>query len=499
MPIFLRKLIGNVFFFPSVIFAVCVWRIFVPQLPSNSGLGWDGYRYFTLVSEGLQSSSLDSYLVLRIFPLLLIHIVFKLFGIAFAPASVILAFKIMNTILITCSVWMVKKIFEHYKLSLTSQLIGMVIVFLNYAVLNFTFYYPVMTDTPAFFLSVALFFFFIRGELLNIALVGLIGAFTFPVLLPMALALILFPNKNIEFVPLKKTSLFVLGCVCCAYALVMGWYLIFVKQEKVDLLYALPLSYGMLPVSFFSVALLYYFMPLVLGNKTFLRLGYFRSQFSANRIVLVAVVLIFFALVRAAIPVNSTSEYTSLYHQIKIHLFYAFQRPMITVVNHFNYYGSIMLLLILFWKKFAVFISRFGLGMAMSILFIFLVFAMKPESRALIFFFPWLMILMSLFLGQYKFGSTFYLLILLINFATAKLWLFFNYDDNSGNILPDGTIDFPNQWFFMNLGIWETEKVWLWLGISAVVCLCLLIFSLYNITFGKKAILFYKNYNPINL
>ncbi|MBX2908644.1 MAG: hypothetical protein KF706_03370 [Chitinophagales bacterium] len=499
MPIFLRKLIGSAFFFPTVIFAVCVWRIFVPQLPSNSGLGWDGYRYFTLVSEGLQSSTLDSYLVLRIFPLLLIHIAFKLFGIAFAPASVILAFKIMNTILITCSAWMVRKIFEHYKLSLTSQLIGMVIVFLNYAVLNFTFYYPVMTDTPAFFLSVALFYFFVRGELLNIALVGLMGAFTFPVLLPMALALILFPNKNIEFVPLKKTSLFVLGCVCCAYVLIMGYYLIFVKQEKVDLLYALPLSYGMLPVSFFSIALLYYFMPMVLGNKTFLSSGYFRSQLSANRLVLVAFVLVAFALVRAAIPVNSTSEYTTLYHQIKVPLFYAFQRPMITVVNHFNYFGSIMLLLILFWKKFAVFISRFGLGIAASVLFVFLVFFMKPESRALIFFFPWLMILISLFLGQYKFGSAFYFLILLINFATAKLWLFFEYDDYSRKLLPDGTIDFPNQWFFMNLGIWETEYVWLWLCFAAITCLAFLFLCLYRIRFYKKEILFYKKYSTISL
>jgi hypothetical protein len=497
MQLFMRRLTDNSFVLPFIILLICIWRIFVPQLPANDGLGWDGYKYYAMALDGLHSNVLDSYLVLRIFPSLFIHAVLKTASVAIAPASVILSFKIMNTVLITLSAWMVKKIFDFYSLSPIAQLTGFIIVFMNYGVLNFTFYYPVMTDTPAFFLSVALFYFFVKGEMMNIFLIGLIGAFTWPVLFAMAIALILFPHAENEFIPLQKSGRYALGILCFAYAMLMGWYLVFKQGEKADLAFTLPISYGMLPVSFLAIGLLYFFMPLVLGNKLFFQLSYYRSQWNSNRVFAIVALIIVSLIIRASLTVNASSEYLSLYHQIKIHLFYAFQRPLITVVSHFNYFGCVMLLMIIFWRKFAAYISSFGLGVAGSVFFCLFVFSMKPESRALIFFFPWLMIMMALFLGRYKFGAAFYLLIALINLAAAKLWLFFEY--KNGTLLSDGTIDFPEQWFMMHLGIWMTENVWLWLCLFVAVLLTLLMFSLYKIEFGKKAFLFYKKYEAIPL
>src|SRR5438270_513521 len=115
MP-FVRKLVGNSYVIPLLILCICIWRIFVPQLPANNGLGWDGYRYYLLTVDGLKSNVLDSYLVLRIFPSLLLHSLFAVFHIAFTPETVILAFKIMSSVLIAISAWIVKRIFDQYKL-----------------------------------------------------------------------------------------------------------------------------------------------------------------------------------------------------------------------------------------------------------------------------------------------------------------------------------------------------------------------------------------------
>lgn len=239
-------------------------------------------------------------------------------------------------------------------------------------------------------------------------------------------------------------------------------------------------------------------MPMVLLNKTFLHLDYYRSQLNGNRIFAAIALVITFFIIRFSIAVNTASEYVTLYHQLKIHLVYAFQRPFITIVSHFNYYGCIMLLLLLFWKRYAAFVSTFGLGVAGSVFFCLFVFSLKPESRALIFFFPWLMILMALYLGKYQFSNLFYVLIVILNLVMAKLWLFFDYDMGGIKLLKDGTFDFPNQWFMMHLGIWMSEYVWLWLCISVTVSLLLFTFSLYKIEFGKKAILFYKKYEPVS-
>ncbi len=235
MQFLIRKLTGNSYALPLLVLAVCIWRIFVPQLPANNGLGWDGYRYYMLAVDGLQSDVLDSYLAFRIFPSLLCHIFFKVFSISFSPAHVILFFKIMSAFLIGCSAWMVKKIFEQYKLDAVSQLTGFALIFLNYGVMYFTYYYPVMTDIPAFFLSIALFYFFVRGELMNIFLTGLIGAFTWPVLFVMAIALLLFPKSENEFIPLKKGGWIAMGVLSFAYAMFMSWYLLFKQAEKADI------------------------------------------------------------------------------------------------------------------------------------------------------------------------------------------------------------------------------------------------------------------------
>ncbi len=497
MQVFIKKLTDNRYLLPLLVVTICVWRIFVPQLPANEGLGWDGYRYYQLTVDGLQSKVLDSYLILRIFPCLLIHIILKWLSISFIPAHVILAFKIMNTIMIGLSAVMVKQIFEQYKLNPVSQLIGFTLVFLNYGVFNFTYYYPVMTDTPAFFLSIALFYFFVRGELTNVFLIGLIGAFTWPVIFAMAFALILFPEKEIAFVPLKKVWQYTISTLCLLYLLAMAYFLLFITKEKADLLFCLPINYNMLPIALAGVGVLFFFIPQVIFNQTFFNLNYYRSALNGNRIFAAFVLVIAFLVIRFSVAVNATSEYVTLYHQIKIHLVYAFQRPFITVVSHFNYFGCTMLLLLLFWKRFAAFVSGFGLGIAGSVFFCLFVFALKPESRALIFFFPWLMILMSLYIGKYRFSNLFYILVFVLNFAMAKLWLFFDYDMNTSKVLTDGTFDFPNQWFMMHLGIWMNEYVWLWLCTAVAVSLLLFIISLYKIEFHKKAVLFYKIFEPV--
>jgi hypothetical protein len=402
----------------------------------------------------------------------------------------------MAVVLISLSAVMVKRIFEHYELSPLNQLLGFAIVFLNYGVLVFSFYYPVMTDVSAFFLSVALFYFFVKGQLTNIFLTGLIGAFTFPVLFVMAVALLLFSKGDVgvtEFPKWLRYALYTLGTLS---AMAACWFVIIYNNETNDMAFTLPINRSMLPVSFGVLALLFFFMPAVLCNGTFLTIDYYKKQLNGNTIFAIVTLGITFLVVRSAFQVPS-SAYTSFYHQLKTNFLYAFQRPGISLVSHWNYYGAIILLLLVFWRGFANYVASFGLGVAGVVFLNLFVFSMKPESRILIYFMPWLMILMSLYLGKQRFPALFYVLILISNLALSKIWLFFDYTVEN-NYLTDGTIGFSNQWFFMHLGPWMTEQVWLWLCVGLIVSLPLFIVSLYKVQFGKKEILFYKKYEPLN-
>lgn len=490
------KIRNSDYLFPLVFMAIGAWRITVPQLPANQGLGWDGYSYYQVAVDGFFTHSLNTLLAFRLFPSLFIHAVLSIAHIALTPPNIILAFKIMNTLLIGISALLVKRIFNLYKLDFTSQLLGFTLVFLNYGVLNFTYYYPVMTDTPAFTLSIAMLYFFLYGQMLNVLLCALIGAFTWPIIFPMGVALILFPQSKNKFVPLNKNLGYGISAICVAYALIAGWFYIVYKGETPDMAYTLPFNRGMFPASTVCVALLFFFMPYVLFNHTFFSLKYYKDQLNGNRIFAMIAVVVITLIFRNTMEVKTESGYFSTYMILKNH-YYAFLRPMLTVVNHFNYFGCVMLVILLFWKRFAAFVSTFGLGVSGSLFFNFIVLAMLPESRTLMHLFAWLSVFAALYLGQYRFSKWFYAIIIALNFAASKIWLFFDYS-NSGHLRPDGTIDFPEQWFYMHLGVWITEPVWFWLLIITTICIGLLILTAYKINFGKKALLFYPKFAPIN-
>jgi hypothetical protein len=370
---------------------------------------------------------------------------------------------------------------------------------MSYGVLNFTFYYPVMTDTPAFFMSTAMFYFFIEGQLLNVLIIALMGAFTWPILLPMGLALVLFPSFEVPYKPLNKYVLYGIASASALYAIIAGYYFLFVQDEKADMAFLLPLKRSMLLPSFAGVALMFFLMPFVLNNKIIFSLTYFKSQLKPRNVIAAAALILVFIVMRLSMKVSSESSFFSAYMILKNH-HYAFTRPLITLACHFNYFGVIVLLIALFWNSYSAFVSRFGLGVAGSILFNMFVLGTLPESRTLIHLFSWLAIIMALFLGQYRFSKLFYAGIIVVNLLMAKLWLFFSYYETmqENNVLADGTIDFPDQWFFMHLGVWVTEGVWFWLCIIALVCLLLLFFTVYRVKMSQKALLFYKKFEPNN-
>jgi hypothetical protein len=492
----MRRILQSDYFYPIIILLICLWRIFTPQLPSNEGLGWDGYRYYSVALDALKSRELDTYLVFRIFPSLFVHAILSLARIEIDPAHVILGFKLMNLVLLTLSALMVRRIFSLYRLSSAAQLIGFIIIYMNYGVLNFTFYYPVMTDTPTFFLSVALFYFFTTGQLMNVLLIGLIGAFTWPVLFPMALALLLFPNKPVAFMPVSNRLLYTMCSLSLAYGLCMAFYLIFIRHETADMKYTLPISYELLPFTFIGIGFLFFFIPCIFCNKLFFTAAYYKSLFSLKRIVAAVIMLALFIIVRSMLHVPSTA-YMTVYSLVRTHFIYALQRPFTTFVNHFNYYGVGVLIILIFWKRFSAFISTFGLGVAAAIFVNLFFFSMKPESRAQIHHFPWLLILISLYIGKYRFTDSFYAFVIILNIILARLWFFFEFSFDNYPVLPDSTICFPEQWFFMNLGMYMTASVWLGMFIITIVCIIVLTFIVYSIKFENGSIVFYPKFQLI--
>ncbi|MDW8273831.1 MAG: hypothetical protein RMJ53_06355 [Chitinophagales bacterium] len=476
-----KHIVAQEWFMPSIVAALGIWRIFVPQLEANEGLGWDGLKYYDIAVNGLQSKVLDNYLVLRMLPSLYVHTIFLVFGIAFTPPNVILAFKLMHTVLLTVAAWMVKRIFDKYNLNALEQITGFCLVFLNYGALNFTYYYPVMTDTPAFVLSIALIYFYIYNDVPGMALTGLLGAFTWPLLFPMSVAL-LFSSSSHKTEQIHPAIFWGGRLISFFYAVAVCWYFVVYLAKETDDAYTLPISRAWLPLSLILTGVLFFFFPDVLMHKHFYSKNSLSAVLDKNRILWALSAIIFFVFLKWLLPVNNPSKFLKFSTQVNITMVYALQRPLIGLVSHFNYWGAAVLIGVIYWRSITAFWARFGLGFNFFIFFSLIMFFAQAESRRLAYIFPWILLGVALFVHERKFHAFFHIVLISINFLLAKLWLFPDRSKQSA-LLPDGTVGFPEQWFFMHLGRWMTEEVWMWLCVIFMVCAVVLLITDY---FSKR-------------
>lgn len=466
------------FFFRSTVpsvAAMLIWCLvsilFFEKLTANNGLGWDGARYANIAANLFNSSELDTYTIMRILPSLLVHIVFSVCGIEFSSPNIILAFEILNSILLCTSVFLTLKIFEHFQLSNAKKALGLVLVLGTYATLNFPFYYTVMTDTAGFTIAIAALYFFLKNEHLNLWLLGLIAAFTWPVALLQILALLFFNQSQVSYQPMNHIGKIILFACGCFWGCAASYYFIVVQQETNDMAYTLPIDKSLLWLSIPSVGVTAGLLCLMLSNKTFWKWSYWRQFFTAlNILTPFALVAIVIFLVKSL--ALKESGYAGAYFLMK-GVIYGAAKPFIILVSSVNYFGVAVLIAVVFGKEFLAASGKLGLGFCLAIVVNMLAVGLRSEVRVMSNIFPWLALISAIALKDKKIRPSFYFAATLLNLLFSKIWMKVNTGESS-SINADGTIGFPEQKFFMNLGAWMSSEVYCWLSIAVIGSLILL-------------------------
>ena len=473
-------------FFPSLLFILfgILNILFAEKLPANEGLGWDGSRYAAIAHDLLKSQVLDSYLVMRIFPCSLIHVLFKVFSIAFDSKNIILGFEIMNLICLATGIYYVKKIFSVAEIKPMNQFLGFTLLLINFAVLKFNFFYPVMTDAPAFCAAVMLLYFYLSNQTLNLMLISLIGAFTWPVIFYQGLILFVLPKKHSNFSPIPSTWRILISVSSALFAAAIIYLFILSKHADTSMAFTLKISTALLPFTLIAILVWYFFLPEALFNKSFFSKETIQSLFSTR--ALIAFILFFFvSYFQQQLNISQkVSTYYTLENFLINPLTYALVRPLITAIAHTTYFGCGIILILIFWKRVSHTIASFGLGITLAVLLNLYLIGILTESRTIINLFPWMIIFLMLAINSFSFPRDFYVLILILNFFVSKIWLRIGYDLSSG-LDEFGTIAFPNQKFFMNIGPWITDQMWMIQGILFILIFVIILFLVYKIQMKK--------------
>jgi hypothetical protein len=479
----LKALLNNQWFFPFIMLYYGMFYIlFGETYPFHGGYSTDGYVFASFIPDFTKSFFFNSYYVHRILPSLILSVFFKLLSINPTEPHIFTAFQILNLIGIILSCYFLKQILILFKISFKNQLLAFALFLINFGVIKYPFYLPVMTDTFALMLSTALLYFYLKNNLKGLVICTLLSAFTWPMTYYQGLLLLAFPYSVLPITNPLKWQKIVIYSSSVLYILILLLIYIFIEKIEVTVDHVMRIDRNILPLSIFGIVLFYFFCAKIFLNKKLFDLSFFLKKLNYKRLlisfcVFVAVSLIIFLLNPDATPSYSTAR------TLREPILYALIKPLFYIVADTSYFGIIVCLLLLFWNSFCKTLSQMGWGLVMAFALNLFLFGTVPESRRLINLLPWLTIFLIKSLNKFSFSNNFYIVVGILSFIASKIWLILNiYNINSTiNLDKNGSIGFPGQILWMNIGPWMSEQMYYIQGGVMLFFIGILFLMLYKV------------------
>jgi hypothetical protein len=456
--------------------------LFKSIIPVAGGFGWDGAFYGRVAMDFPNMiGNIDSYGANRIFPGILLHYLSTILSIPLNPKSVLWEYRIYNVVILVCSSIFWVFISNRLLLKPIAKWIGFCALFINFPLLTFHFYYPALTDGTAFFISILMLYSYLEKKNILLLVVTAISFFTWPVCVVLGFLLFIYANADTSFWSYnnKRISLlFILFILLPFLALWVGLNFkqellnIFVQLGSIGLIFKkgfisdcyLPFNYnyfinGFLGIGFIGV--MYWF---ILKNFDFLK--FFRSNFHANLLLkffIIIIILITLMILKRLICSTSLPTFTALMYFKNYFRGLNVNFPFQFIVGQITYWGPIILLLIIFFKDFIRQLQTFSLPIMFGFLFT-VIFIINSESRSIIYFYPFIVIVILKTLDFSKFRNLrlFAISFFLISLIYSKVWLPIELPSNdSPENIAYGYDHFPSQSYFMNFAYFMNFQMYL--------------------------------------
>lgn len=492
-----------------ILLIILLYAFYFERIQVHSGFGYDGAFYGEYTKNFIQyikSHSINSYHFQRVGIPFIIHYAFLFLNIELSNPNIIQAFSFVNILFIFLAVVYYFLISKMLVLTKNIEIIGFVSLFFCFPILKLSLYYPVLMDIPAFSLSVILIYLYLRRNILWYFLLLLIGCFIYPTFI--LLSVLFFFKKqdlNIQTEELPKSNtvgsliknfnmlhflfFFSFPILLCVIFFVLFWH------SSFDLM---ALQYNSRP---FTTILIWCSFFIALSYLTYL--NYFpKFVFKSKRIFksinIYGVILACILILLTKIIVNyysSKAEVTFTLQSYLYNIIYqGVKNPINFIVAHVFYFGLAPLLTFFLIKDIKKEIINFGIGMVLFFnLFFF--FSIGSESRQLINYYPFLILLLVIVLNKYwKVSFMFTIIYGIICLALSHFWFKININDH---VLPDlfsyfQSFEFPAQRYFMFQGPWVSDFIY-----YIHLAICIILFFMFWIVFKKTKLIIRKDENPL--
>jgi len=442
---------------------------YAERIGINAGQGWDGISY-TQWAQNIAKTlhdGLTRYHSQRILP----SAVVSLFSKHDVP-HVLTAFAIMNVAVCTGAAFLWGDLARFMKWSRPAAWAGFVGLFCSFAIAKHAVYYPALTDPTAFALGMGMIWAYLRDRPVVLTGIALASMLTWPALTPLALIMLIVPRvRRVESTgyaePSRRTkiSATALGIVAAATFIITGLHylahpLTGVGDEKFAQWVLRPWLVLTLPLLSATIVLGLYYVISPVSQPV-------QSVRSLNRhrlyLSIAAAVTLYIARSFYLAQFGTRGEGPTGAQFLCEHTLAALRGPLWGIVAHFVYFGPVVAVGIVVWKRIGQVAWSWGPAASLGLMFI-VMFAAGSNSRQWSHLVPLLVALcIAATNAWWTRGRVFWFA--MIALIWSKVWLHLGYD----SVLD--WHEFPNQRYFMNTGPYSADRPYVVHFLAAAITL----------------------------
>ncbi len=443
----------------AIVLAGCAVTIaFGERIGINGGEGWDGMSYTqwaenfwrTVVHDGL-----TRYHAQRVLPSALVDLGLRVAGEVHTPTHVIRAFQVLDSALLAGSAVVWAHLGAAMKWRRAAIWVGFIALFGCFANARHALYYPTLTDPTAFALGVLLAWGYLTDRPLAIWLCAACGIVTWPALPPIAIVMLLLPRPqtSVDPVPVPRTlpaSLAVTGAI--AFCVIARYYDLHPVPGVGDEKFAAWIDRDLLvPTMVLLFAMLAVGGYFVLAQGRLWNVRDYLRQLSLRRLAIAAGAVAALVIGRMAWldAVGTRGEGPTGAQFVCEHVLAALRGPLWGPVHHVVYFGPIVLVAMICWRRIAAIAAEWGPAAVLA-LGLALAFAAGSNSRQWNHLLPFVVAL-TIAATADAWTPRRVIAFAVLALAWSKVWLVIGYDR------PLAWHEFPNQRYFMNTGPYAAD------------------------------------------
>ncbi len=485
---------------------IVVFMINPETIPAGGGFGFDGVTYARMVSEMDQmifKGELSEYYAQRILPSFIVREGLATLGFPLDAGNIIGGFRVLNSLFMVASLGLWMAIAQSVRLTQTAFWIGILGLLLIFPNAKQLFYYPVLTDTFAFTIGLAMVWAHLTGRPVLVAGIAIIGALGWQMAGVVGMALV--ASTLVKAGPSNAARadklggplvLATIGASALLGTLIGLPYLLGLNLEQ--MMFQRDIASDpflrlltIIPTLALAGCFVAYLLACVIAARWHLHFDLPRVATALVLLLAIVAVPNFFisAISNPEIPPPGLTGYGEI---LKALLISRVREGLVLlpIVSHAVYYGPVFLLLLLLWRPAGQMTLELGAGFVFAMAF-FAVLSVFSESRFTFLLWPFVLTVVCKVISTMSMPRLTKWLVALGAVGFSKIWLKINQGPWPQPDY-DALFEWPKSVYFSSLGPWMSVENYLVQGSIVALLFALIYFTMkhedvvHSVSFGKK-------------